>query len=38
VQFIARFGGEDLLLRLAHVLERDYAWHRRRPALHVATA
>ncbi len=36
VQFIARFGGEDLLLRLAHVLEQDYAWHRRRPVVHVA--
>lgn len=36
VQFIASFGREDTLLRLAAVLEQEYAWARRRPPVHVA--
>lgn len=36
IQFVAAFGREDLLLRLAAVLEQEYAWHKRRPQIHVA--
>jgi amidase len=36
VQFVAGFGREDRLLRLARQLEQDYRWDRRRPALHVS--
>lgn len=35
VQFVAGFGREELLLRLARQLEQDYRWDRHRPALHV---
>lgn len=35
VQFVAGFGREELLLRLARLLEQDYRWDQRRPALHV---
>jgi amidase len=38
MQFIASFGREDVLLRLARMLEAEYAWARRRPSVHVATA
>jgi amidase len=37
VQFVAGFGREDLLLRLAAVLEGEYAWAQRRPPVHVAS-
>ncbi|MFZ5790180.1 MAG: amidase [Pseudomonadota bacterium] len=37
IQFVAAFGREDLLLRLARVLELEYAWGGRRPPLHVAS-
>lgn len=36
VQLAARFGREDLLLRLGAVLEAEYTWGRRRPSVHVA--
>jgi amidase len=36
IQFAAAFGREDLLLRLAAVLEQEYRWDQRRPAIHVA--
>jgi amidase len=35
VQFVAGFGREEMLLRLARLLEQDYRWDRHRPALHV---
>jgi amidase len=35
VQFVTRFGREDLLLRLGRQLEQDYRWDQHRPALHV---
>ena len=35
VQFVAGFGREDLLLRLARQLEQDCRWDRHRPASHV---
>jgi amidase len=36
IQFVADFGREDLLLRLAAVLEQEYRWQERRPQVHVA--
>jgi len=36
VQFVAAFGREALLLRLAAVLEQEYQWRKRRPRVHVA--
>ena len=36
IQFVAAFGREDLLLRLAAVLEQEYQWQERRPQVHVA--
>jgi amidase len=36
VQFVSAFGREDLLLRLAAVLEAEYRWHLRVPPIHVA--
>jgi amidase len=38
IQFVAAFGREDLLLRLAAVLEQEYRWHKRRPPIHVANS
>ena len=38
MQFIASFGREDMLLRLARTLEAEYDWGRRRPSIHVAAA
>jgi amidase len=35
IQFAAAFGREDLLLRLAAVLEAEYQWHRRKPPIHI---
>lgn len=37
VQLISSFGREDLLLRLAAVLEAEYGWARRRPPVHAST-
>jgi amidase len=36
VQFVARFGREDLLLRLASVFEQAMPWRERRPKIHVS--
>jgi amidase len=36
VQFVAGFGREETLLRLARLLEQDYRWDRHRPGLHVS--
>ena len=36
IQFVAAFGREDVLLRLAAVLEQEYQWQKRRPQIHVA--
>ena len=36
VQLIARFGREDLLLRLASALEQAMPWQARQPPVHVA--
>jgi amidase len=36
IQFIAAFGREDLLLRLAAVLEQEYRWQKRKPPIHVS--
>jgi amidase len=36
VQFVARFGEEGLLLRLAGVLEESFPWRQRRPRVHAA--
>jgi amidase len=36
IQFVAAFGREDILLRLAAVLEQEYRWQTRRPPIHVA--
>jgi amidase len=36
IQFAAAFGREDLLLRLAAVLEQEYQWQKRKPQVHVA--
>jgi len=38
IQFVAAFGREDLLLRLAAVLEQEYQWQKRRPQIHVANS
>jgi amidase len=38
IQFVAGFGREDLLLRLAAVLEQEYQWGKRRPKIHVANS
>ena len=38
IQFVAPFGREDTLLRLAAVLEAEYAWSRKRPPVHVVHA
>jgi Asp-tRNA(Asn)/Glu-tRNA(Gln) amidotransferase A subunit family amidase len=37
VQFAARFGREDLLLRLAAVFEQALPWRARRPVVHVSS-
>jgi amidase len=37
VQFVARFGREDLLLRLAGVFEEAMPWRARQPAVHVSS-
>jgi len=36
IQFVSAFGREDILLRLAAVLEQEYQWQKRRPPIHVA--
>jgi amidase len=36
IQFIAGFAREDLLLRLAAVLEQEYQWRHRKPQIHVS--
>ena len=36
IQFIGAFGREDLLLRLAAVLEQEYQWQKRKPPIHVS--
>jgi amidase len=36
MQFVARFGAEDILLRLAAQLEQSLPWAGRRPGVHVA--
>jgi amidase len=36
IQFVAAFGREDILLRLAAVLEQEYQWQKRRPPIHVS--
>jgi amidase len=38
VQVVARFGREDLLLRLAGVFEQAMPWRARRPGIHVSAA
>jgi amidase len=38
VQIVARFGREELLLRLAGVLEEALPWRARQPAVHVSSA
>ncbi len=38
VQFVARFGREDLLLRLSSAFEQAMPWRERQPAIHVAAA
>lgn len=38
MQFVARFGAEDILLRLAAQLEQAMPWTGRRPAVHVGAA
>jgi len=37
VQFVARFGREDLLLHLAGVFEEAMPWRERQPAVHVSS-
>jgi amidase len=36
VQFMARFGGEGALIRLASFLERKMPWHERIPPIHAS--
>jgi amidase len=36
MQFIAGFGREDILLKLAAELETAVSWHKRRPTIHCA--
>jgi amidase len=36
MQFVARNGGESVLIRLAAQLEEALPWHHRRPPIHVA--
>jgi amidase len=36
IQFVAAFGRENLLLRIAAVLEQEVRWQERRPKIHVA--
>ncbi len=38
IQFVARFGAEDILLRLAAQLEEAMPWTGRRPKVHVAAS
>jgi amidase len=37
VQLVARFGHEDLLVRLASMFEQALPWRERRPGVHVST-
>lgn len=37
MQFVSRFGAEDLLIRLAAQLEQSLPWQHRRPSTHVAS-